>query len=327
MHRSVVKHFLLLCLVLTICSCSKVDKSTIDISRGIEVEIDSVASGCVLLPVSMRIIDDMLVLGNNKRDTICDIFSLPDLGHIGSGLVKGNAPDAVLSPIVHTMTAYPGGNVCMLTGHPGVVAVVSIPTFSVIQRRPIMTPPEWPFPGAVEPVGYESVFTHNADLPCDWALLDKDGNSLAAMPCNVPPEIDRDIPDEDIEKRLIRSSIGLVSPDHTRFAVILKCMPVISLYKKDGSLVNLIEVPHTYKGPYGWVLSAISTNDCIYVNFRSPEDNAAGRVAVAAIDWEGNLIKVYKVAKPVGAFCVDEKRAKIYFTTVNDDDNIYSFRL
>lgn len=306
--------------------CGSVSDSTLDLSDAESTAVDSTATDCTLYPLAMQVIDNRIVIANGKRDTVCDVFDLPDMKLVATGVIAGSAPDEVPNPFAITMKRFDANSISMLTSISSTLAVIDVPSLNTVDMITYTPPAKWPFMAEITPLGRDSVFAQCPALPMDWAIVDNTGSVVATMPCIVPADIDA-AATEEFQKMLLRASIGLASPDHSRFAVCMKSIPAIAIYDNNGRLINTVKADFEYNDGHTWIRYAASCDDAVYANIQSPDDKKIGHTVIAALHWDGTPGKIYRIPKPAGAFCVDRTHGVIYFTTLEDDDNIYSFRL
>ncbi|MCC8070286.1 MAG: TolB-like 6-bladed beta-propeller domain-containing protein [Bacteroidales bacterium] len=308
------------------CQQEKINK-TFDINGGTVVALDSVATPCILNPFAMKTVGERLVIANRGRDTIFDVFSLPQCRYIASGIAQGVGPDEIYSPQPFTLARYGANEVCMATGHPCMLSIINVDPLSVAGQHRLVLPERWQYTQSWALVGQDSLFAQQGSLPMDWALLNSQGTPLATLQVEVPEEVIRAIGEGEMAESLAKSSLGAVNPHHTRLAVAYRSFPRICIYDMNLRLISELEGEYEPAGRGVWIVNVDATARALYVNLHDPHDTSFTSSTILAIDWEGRPAGQYRVPKAISAFSVDEAAGRLYFSTPVEDDHIFSFPL
>ena len=308
-------------------SCADKGKETqfFDLRSGHEVEIDSVLADCVLAPAGMAMAGDELVVANFNRDTIFDVFELPSLRRVRSGGVVGQGPGELSSDQVMSLQEYDNYSVSLKDMFGGGVDIINVSDFEITDNIRLKIPEKWNY---VQHAGFLSddrQLLQCGDMPMNWVIVDRDGETVAEMSPEVPSEL-LATNDDYFGKRLIRSAHFAAPRQKDVIAICAKCYPAVDFYDGKGTLKSRMVSEFTPGDrPQMWAIYVRSTEERLYVNYHNPADTEFTRSTIVVFDWDGNVRDVYQIGKAVGVFAVDEKNGKIYFSSYGDNDYLYKF--
>lgn len=312
------------------CANGESGSSELDFSGATDVTPDTFKIGnCVLNAFAMRVSGSNLVLMNHKRDTIFDAFSTPELSYESSGITIGAGPDEV--PMVMPTTLERGlqpDQLTFLTGIPSQIVTVRVPDFSIVDRRIHKMPDSWHGEQNMLRIKGDTVLAQHFDGDTEWCIIDGSGNRVATLDLPIPDDIRALAGDDAFMKMAIHSSIGLAAPDGSRVAVCTKAYPTVNIFDSEGSRVRTLWMPYVAEFRINAILSADCNNKGIYFCYRNPADKDMQEFIVAAIDWDGNLMKSYRISDVMPApLAVDADGEYLYFGGLSDEDTLYRIKL
>lgn len=328
-----MKHIckLVSCISVSFCilsSCTdRVVCKRIDFSDCINVIPDSIAPETLMSPAGIAISNGFLIVGNSNQDSLLTVMDLPSLTISNRGLLEGNGPGEVISPYLPSLMPYSSNAVSLRIGGIEGLAIVDIPSLSLSEIKYWTVPSGWDLIQSIVPVGEDKIFAQNGNSSAEWALI-KDGEVQFSIPSNLPEEVKKELNDNDegISERIAKISIGLYSPVNNRYAVCFRTFPVIRIYDGNGKQVTAISADYQYMPMASWISGAFAGKNVFYVCFTDPRQlSPASKIAV--FDWDGNFLKGYCIQKEITFFAPDEGHGTIYFTTKNDNDLIYFFKI
>ena len=281
----------------------------------------------IMFPWGMRAVGPNLITANHKRDTIFDAFTIPELSYTSSGIIKGAGPDEVPYAMLTTLerTSQPD---CLtfLSGVPSELVTIHVPDFHIIDKSVHKMPEGWPGEQSMLRLRGDTVVAQRFDMPLEWIIVDGYGNTVATLDIPVPDDIMAAAGNDEWNNMVIHSSIGLPSPDGSRVAICTKVYPSVFIFDSKGNKINTVTMPYVAQIS-GYILSADSNREAIYVCYHDPSDKEFKECTIAVIDWDGNYIKSYKVPGPAAPITVDEYGRYLYYSGHPEDDNLYRIKL
>lgn len=319
----------LLMLIQSGCVDRESGNSELDLTGAEDAVVDTFRiDNHVLNVFAMRVSGSNLVLLNHKRDTIFDALSTPELTYESSGIVKGSGPDEV-SMIMQTTLEHglQPDHLTFLTGIPSEIVTIQVPEFRIVERERHRMPEGWYGEQNMLKVKGDIVLAQHFDGAMEWSIIDGRGNRVATLDLPVPEEIVELAGDDVITGMAIHSSIGLASPDGSRVAVCTTVYPSINIFDSEGRKIRTVTIPYTPQLKKH-IMCADSNGKGIYISYRDPSVDDKKEYFVAAIDWDGNMMKSYRVSGVVPApIAVDPEGQYLYFGGIYDEDVLYRIRL
>lgn len=314
-------------IVLSISSCGRHDEEVkgFNLLVGKEVKVDSVMNECLMAPASMVVVGDELLVANFKRDTLVDVFELPNLAYLRSGVVKGEGPDELRHANVISMLKHDYESVSMMnmtgTGVDIIDANMLKPSGKVVYHMP----EGWTYVQTCCFSADGRQIMQRGELPMSWAVVDKDGNVECQIDPDVPQAISGEVSD-DFSNMIIKTAHCATPHGKDVIAICYKCAPVVDFYTVAGELKCRVAADYSVgDSPQMWAIGVQPTEDLLYVNYHDPSDAEFSKSTIVAFDWDGNVNESYMVDRVVGAFAVDKKNGRIYFSSKGDSDCLYWF--
>jgi hypothetical protein len=291
-----------------------------------EVKVDSINPNCILNPFSMRVVNHMLVISNNARDSVIDVFSLPEVTKIATGVCKGNGPDEIVSPNTASLRKYKSSTVQLQIGIPATLATIRLPDLSIVNKKTYTIPKDWKYTQSIIPIEDGLSLVQQGELPMKWATINQDGDICHTFDCEIPEQLIAQTQDDMFPQMLLRSSIAEVSSDGAHIVICYRTFPKINIFDSEGVLVKSMTINYEYTPASVWIVNMDCTDDRVYINIHNPSDKEYSQSTILSINWDGEIVKAYAVPKGVAAFCVNDQDGVIYFTT-SVADYIYTFRI
>lgn len=289
--------------------------------------VDSVATPCLFVPAAMNIIDDELIIANIRQDTLFYVFDLPSLSYSRSGGVIGPAPEELTTggslalttkKIHHNLLS-----VIDETGHS--VKIIEPKDLTVTGQEPLLIPADWYYVQNYQFMSDGRQLMQQGQLPMAWAIVNSGNHIDRAIEPQLPEDVNAWATD-DMNKIFVRTAHGAVSDKHKAIAIVSSALPIIDFYDFDGNHKSRVIGEYTLgQRLFKTGIYVQATDDLLYVNYHDPADTENTRSTIAVFDWDGNRVDAYQVGILVTTFAVDEKNHKIYFTSDNENDNLYWF--
>lgn len=306
------------------CTSTETDKKIVlDLNDGQTVKVDSVPVECLLSVWSMEIVDDTLILANNKNETLFETFELPSLRHIASGGINGQGPGELTNPLLHTMRPYFGHCFALSSQIGTSFDIVDVESLTKVDTRTHSLPQNWHFLSDYIFMPNDLLAGENGESPHVWAIVDNNGEIVTEFPQNIPDDV-KAMAVDDFTKMVMDTSWGVASDKKRAIAIGYKVFPLVELYNYDGEFISSIESEYTLGEKFDlWLKNMKATDDYLYLNFKNNSPDATSAYTIVKTDWQGNIKAMYALPKPVLNFAVDEKNNKIYFNTKSSSDVDY----
>lgn len=298
--------------------------------QNVGVEIPPV----LLYPRSLFLLDGKLVVYNEKTDTLFQMFSIPDLKHLGRFGIKGEGPEDFNLPSSYAVSSDKNrftlidGNRLKTIQVDGAQARV---TFSTM-------PHEFSyFNGLVQLK--DSLFCCSAGFESEHELMFLYPNGEHQEWGEFPEEVGSRF-STSLARNQAYNSLYVASPDGERVAVFYQYIRRFRIYTSDGKLEtdNVLDIQPGERLPdvdsekcYIHPIALYATNRYIYaLNLDMTAQEIGGRKknpTIQVFDWAGHPVKQYQLDCFVSSFVVDEPNRVIYATFVEDENHIYKFNL
>lgn len=281
----------------------------------------------IMFPWGMRAIGSNLITANGKRDTIFDAFTIPEISYTSSGIIKGAGPDEVPFAILTTLERAPQPDcLTFLSGVPSELVTIHVPDFHIVDKSIHKMPEGWPGEQNMVKLRGDTVVAQRYDMPLNWIIVDGYGNTVASLDIPVPDDIMTAAGNDQWNKLVIHSAIGLPSPDGSRVAICTKVYPSVFIFDSKGNKINTVTMPYIAQIA-NYILCADSNREAIYVCYHDPSDKEYKECTIAVIDWNGNYIRSYIVSGPAAPITVNEDGTYLYYRGNPEDENLYRIKL
>lgn len=296
-------------------------------ARHVSPDTFKIDDSILLYPWGMRACGSNLIVASDKRDTIFDVFTIPEIRYKSSGIIKGSGPDEVAHAMLTTLERAPQPDcLTFLTGVPSEIVTVHVPDLHVVDKSVHRMPEGWHGEQNMLKPGGDTVLAQRFDMPLDWIIADGDGNTVATLDVPVPDDILAAAGNDEWNRMLMHSAIGLRSPDGSRVAICTKVYPSVFIFDSRGNKIGRANMPYEAQIA-GYIVSADSNSEGIYVCYHDPADKEFKESTIVVIDWNGNYVKSYIVPGQVTPLTVDEEGKYIYYGGHRDENNLYQLSI
>lgn len=310
------------------CSSAKSSYEEVDFADALTADPDTFQLDVLMWPSGMKATGGNLVVQNMKRDTIFDLFTLPDVVYSGSGIIKGSGPDEVIAALPLSLNrGFQSGQLTFSSGLPSQVAVMRVPGFRITDNRRHEMPDGWVGEQNMMLLCGDTVLAQQFTLPLDWIIVDGTGNVVTTLDIPMPDDIKTAAGNDERARMMSRTAYAVPLPDRSRFAICTRVYPSVSIFDREGRNITTLTMPYApvLKGNY--ITSCDANEQGIYLVYHDVEKGMDDGYVIAAIDWDGNLMKAYNVPGPIGAVTVDDESNAVYFTGDGYDNCIYRVNL
>lgn len=332
------KNFVLCVSAVFFCGCSQ---STQEVKKysGFEqtVSVQSTridVPPVLLYPRNLFLLDDKLIVLNEKTDTLFQVFGLPHLVYQGQFGVKGEGPQdfhlPAIQPVSRTASSFV---LCDLTRLKTVSWDASGPRVIAANM-----PSSFQYYNGLQQL-QDSIFCCNAEYTSDNELrfIYRDGTykELGEYPEQVEPRFK-----DALARGQAYSSLLVAKPDGSSVAVFYQHVRRYRIYDADGKLKsdNVVDMQPAHEWPdvkdeqrYIHPIAVYATDRYIYtlnLDMTAADiGTAASNPSVQVFDWEGHPLKRYQLDRFISSFTVDEQKGLLYGVFVEDEDAIYQFEL
>ena len=335
-----MKYYLVTISLLWLCSCVSRQNNVVTVDRfpcdtTLTSEIVEVPP-VLLYPGHTLTVGDKLVVYENKRETLFDVFQLPECRYLYSGGLRGRGPGEFPTE-VDRRSFLPVDGGFEVVGLDMCIRRVEIGDSEIgvtdgFRLRGQMTPNGLYRLGSGVYVAWEAPGGNN-----EYAIINTATGAKRAFG-TYPDLAGRPLTVSEQMFAYIKNSV--VKPDGSRFASFYSAFKFWRLYDSEGNLLREIQVtegrqapgvlPHD---PAMWFVAYASypmaTDDYIYIlcenRLRNEPFPATSELQVW--DWEGSLIGRYELDQPIILFAISQRFKQLYGVTGSDIDRIYVYPL
>lgn len=311
------------------CSTTRYQSSmTMNFNNSNIVKIDSVSADCLLSMRSMAIVDDTLIIANEKNKFLFETYELPSLRHIASGGRNGQGPGELVNPNLFSVTPYFGHCIALKGRSSGLpIGIVDIESLQKVDRMFPELPEGWTFTQHFFFLKPDLIAAERGLSPHTWAIFNLDGKIIHEFPLNIPDEIKAQGVD-DFTKMAYDMSWGAASADNRTMVIGYRAFPVVEYYDFGGEMKARLESPYSAGDKLRcWLVKMQSTKDHVYLAYNNFTPKSKSVSTIVKTDWDGNVEATYTLNRTVPVFVPDEKNNRIYFCTSSESevDYIYFF--
>lgn len=283
----------------------------------------------ILAPDEMFITDDRLWIFQQKKDTVFDVFSLPDCSYLYAIGNKGPGPNDFIFPIGKTIQAEENGFTIIDVFLMKTVMLKSDSILQTVKSEKIFE--QIPINGFTKL--NDSLFCAFADCATGTSsdyeyrlmrLPDREEIKFGAYPLLYKTKF------EGEERCQIYHKYLAANPSGSKFAAFYSFFKFFRIYSYKGELEKEFHVkipPYQSDNVENWEEREtyygrpVASDNYIYAPCSSNE--------IQVWDWNGNPIIQYVLDKMFFAFAVSEKYKKIYMVSAEEADvnKIYVFDL
>jgi hypothetical protein len=283
----------------------------------------------ILAPDEMFIMNDRIWIFQNKKDTLFDVFDLPDCNYLFSTGMKGQGPNEFIFPTGKTIQADKEGFTILDMNVMKTVTLQTDNSLHTVKSGKIFD--QFPVNGFIKL--NDSLFCAFADCATGTAgsyeyqlkNLSKEGEiKFSEYPDLTGKKFEGD------ERCQIYYKYLVANPSERRFAAFYSFFKFFRIYSYEGKLEREIQVktlPFQSGDVENWEERKLyygrpfATERYIYALCSANE--------MQVWDWNGNPIIQYDLDKDFFAFAVSEKYKKVYLVCAEetDSDKIYALDL
>ncbi|MBS3742274.1 MAG: hypothetical protein KGY74_09155 [Candidatus Cloacimonetes bacterium] len=136
----------------------------------------------------------------------------------------------------------------------------------------------------------------------------------------------------------IYSSRSVVKPDETKFASFSRLIKMFRIYRYDGTLLkevflkkqeDFFDGKWIRKNPINYYKCIRATNEYLYAlcHNEHTQNLPNNKPTLEIWDWKGNPIAYLKLDQSICSFDVTDDNSKVYATSFNDMDKIFSYKI
>jgi hypothetical protein len=330
-------------LLLLLCACNTKDvrKEMVvvtDFPKKAELSVSVIKTEPIILyPEQMFITGNQLFVFQSKKDTLFDVFRLPDCMYMYSVGTKGQGPNEFLRPNSGTIQPVNDNEFTVLDYH--AVKRVAVKENGTLETVESFTPFK------VFPInGYAMI---NDSLFCSYAFcaMGKTGDfdfeynmvnrytKIEKMFSPYPKLTAKNY--EGDEKCQIYHKSRIVHPKGHLFASFYFYFKHFRIYNYKGEIIKEISVKTE---PYNsdnledfekrkfYFIKPFATDHYIYVMCK--HSNAGSHQQELQVwDWDGNPVIQYFLNGDFSTYAISEKYRKLYATNTTNEDEIYTYDL
>lgn len=334
------KHIIILALLVLIASCNdKENSKEITIT---EFPVQSELSAKVITipplamnPYNMLITNNKLILFNMKKDTIFDVFHLPECNFLYSCGYKGEGPNDFLGVDRRSMVATPNG-FKVLFQHNQVLKEVSVDEHKIWidkKRNKAFKLDQNPINGFL-PVN-DSVYVYWSGFEKETEYNVVNYNTNQTISVSSYPKWTTAEKEENKLFTYVKNSVA--SPDGRMFASFYGYFKRFRIYNDQGQLLKdvSVEIP-----PFNDDLENEVQDRTIYYNSypkasgkyiytlcKSGKSTDTKESELQVWKWDGTPVASYKLDRVITLFAIFEKEQKIYAIDGENEDMVYMYQL
>lgn len=298
--------------------------------KSIKIEVPHV----LLYPRNLFLLEDKLIVLNEKTDTLFQMFGVPDFKYQGQFGIKGEGPDDFHLPSIQAVNQTEFGFTLSDMNR--------LKNVNLEKAEPHITSTDLPydfqyFNGLIELE--DSLYCCNTEFGAEQELrfLYPDGKyeEFGIYPEKVKPRFK-----DALARNQAYNSLLVAKSDGTRVAVFYQHLRRYRIYKTKGELEtdNVLDIFPCQEFPdvddrnrYIHPIALYATDRYIYaLNLDMKADEIGNKVRnpnIQLFDWEGHPLKQYQLDCYISSFTVDEQNGAIYGVFVEDENHIYKFEL
>lgn len=339
MGKKISTYFTLLYVMFNICSCSNEKNAVVNEFAGFsdksELKAERIDVPPVLLyPRSVYLLDDRLVVMNEKTDTLFSVYSLPECHYQGQFGQKGKGPEDFNLPLIYPVctednafTLFDSNHLKRIVFEGGIPKVqskgFSVDNF-VINNLVYLKDESY-----VCSAGFESEH--------ELRYIFKDGTDKESG--TYPEKTDGRFKDA-LSRNQAYSNLIVAKPDGSRLALVYQFIRRNRVYDDSGNLLsdNVLNIkPGTSEPALNdderciHCIAVYATDKYFYtlnLDMTSQELGTIDRFPnIQVFDWDGVPVKQLYLDCFISSFVVDEVHRIIYGIFAEDDSHLYKFRL
>lgn len=337
-----------LLLVMSFLSCTSQQRDGIthfdwdDVPTPIFLEGDSVEFDDILMkPTRIAIVDSFMLMKNSDVERFFHIYNLNTKRKVGERIPFGIGPKEMLDPVFVSM---PDGCLGVFDRNKRKMQVYSKNLFLTSDTAS----PKQQFI-------FNELLINPIFLPKQGIIsctMQSENNKFVAVGLDENKIIYfGDFPNRYSDMTVLEKNTALmgdlaVKPDASRWVMSHKSTDMIEIYDNNLKLLKRLQGPdhiipevretkggvHRSSDSREAYFFPVAKDDYIYVLYDGRiydiEDSTRYlRDKLLVFDWEGNLVKYYKLSKPIFHFDIDEEHKILYGLTDNPDFHVLSFSL
>lgn len=340
MGKGLAACFILACICLWgLCSCSAEKNGTFneyaDFKDKAELKADRIEVPPVLLyPRSVYLLNDKLVVLNEKTDTVFSVYNLPECSYWGQFGQKGQGPEDFNLPLIYAVRTENDSfslfdSDCLKT------IVFEDNRFSVFSSK---------FPVenfVINNLVYlkDGSYVCSAGFESEYELryIFKDGTYKES---GAYPEKSEGRFENVLSRNQAYSNIIVAKPDGSRLALVYQFIRRNRIYDDSGNLLsdNVMTLEPGSSEPALndderciHAIAVYATDRYFYtlnLDMTAQELGTANKFPnIQVFDWNGTPVKQLYLDCYISSFVVDETNQILYGVFAEDDSHIYKFRL
>lgn len=288
----------------------------------------------LLYPRALFLLDDKLIVFNEKTDTLFQMFSIPELQYLNQFGTKGEGPEEFNLPSTQAINS----NKNSFT----LIDCNQLKTIKIEGTKGCVTSIKMPhdfqyFNGLIQLK--DSLFCCSAGFESEHELMFLYPNGKYKEYGEFPEEVGNRFP-TPLMRNQAYNSLRVAHPDGKRFALFYQHIRRFRIYTSEEKLEtdNVLNISPGEIKPdtdsekcYIHPIALYATNRYIYsLNLDMTPQEIGERKKMPNIqvfNWKGKPIKQYQLDCYISSFTVDEPNGMIYGTFVEDENHIYKFKL
>lgn len=295
---------------------------------------------------STVIFDNYFVDIEPYGDNIFSIFKLPDCKYIGGFGKKGRGPKEFPYPDAYSAVGYENG-VLMYDIQKGFL-FINLTKFE--SENEFTIEKQIKMPGELTPLNDPLLLNDSIIIGSNINFSRVDGYKEKSKYKHVKfNNNSKDLsyfgpyPKEYSNERKelfpsIYSSNSIVKPDKTKFATFFIQVKMFRIYSSDGTIEKEIflkkqkdffEGQWIRKNAIKYYTCVRATNEYLYALCQNEHshDLSKSKPTLEIWDWKGNPIAFLKLDQSICSFDVTDDNSKVYATSFNDMDKIFSYKI
>lgn len=289
----------------------------------------------ILSPFSVCITDDKLVIFENKKDTLFDIFDLNTCQYLYSDGIRGNGPNEFLTIAPRFFEPTEKGFKVLFAETNEVGEYIVSSNAILLKKKDKLKIDRRGLNGVMDLGNNKYIMWGDFNAFKEYELLD---NTLgeSVLIGEYPNWTNVDFK-ENIQKYMAYLKNGVMHPDGTAFVSFYFNFKRARFYNYKGILqkdilLNVEPLEQTFTDNTEeqivyYYSSPVADESCIYVlcanKNRSEYFDKYPELQVW--NWEGDILGIYKLDKNLSMIVLDKKRNKIYGVDSYVEDEIYEY--
>lgn len=328
-------------ILLIYCSCQTTENKsdTATVVNRFPVEAELTAEVITIPPIAMTpfnifTTEDKLVMYNLQKDSIFDVFSLPECNYLFSSGYKGEGPNDFLDVDRRLFVPGKNGFKVFFQSHKELKEVrFREKSLEIIKDSTLKFEiDQYPVNGFTPLNDSTYIYWSGFEKETEYDLLHK--HTKEAIPFSPYPQWTKQ---ENADRLFTYIKNMTAKPDGKRFAAFYGYFKRFRIYDDKGNLIKDISLEIEPYAPdfesevnnrmVYYFAYPKSSDEYIYALCKNAKADAEAIPELQIWRWDGTPVGRYKLDRPVTLFSISEKYGKMYAVNGENEEEIYAFPL